>query len=353
MPKIPLIEALQSGKADKLIEVTTPDQVHELILSKGFKCIFEGHPRKSVLNEFHTTYAYYHPEGHSLTVSFGENNKMVFKHMIENTFSVGNSIKELRESTFIENEVDTETLAKTPPKHIPASQHDIWASIVRKGNHTSYGGAMAHFKRHVFKHGTNFAHAMANESIDQINHIHKVLDDHAKLSGYKKFVPRIMKNGFSGHHVEVDHLNSNGEVNSTSVLTQSDDPHKFLKHAGYKESGGGGSAVEDIDFDSINLAEALPTFHGYKLGQLVKINTRHPTYSNTLTYGSARTNRSGKENFLDRNQKAQQHNQLGIIVGRDSKDDHLQVAIHRHNYGPGQNFSQAIHKDALSAIKHK
>ena len=88
--------------------------------------------------------------------------------------------------------------------------------------------------------------------------------------------------------------------------------------------------------------------HGYKIGQVVKINTKHPSYDQFWNpYGkSARTTKD-----TTKWNRAHQHAQLGVVLGKEG-DNHLQVAIHRHGFS-GQNTSQKVHKDALSPIKHK
>jgi hypothetical protein len=93
---------------------------------------------------------------------------------------------------------------------------------------------------------------------------------------------------------------------------------------------------------------------------VVKINPNHPSYDNfsNRTYGSDnyrhRKKLGLKTGFgASKADKAQSRVQLGVVIGNSGdpdKPNHLQVAIHRHSYG-GQNFSQAVHKDALSAVR--
>jgi hypothetical protein len=108
--------------------------------------------------------------------------------------------------------------------------------------------------------------------------------------------------------------------------------------------------------DSISEVK-LPSVHGFKIGQVVKINPNHPSYDSfsNRTYGSSNYRHRKKlglptEFGASKAGRAQARVQLGVVVGKDDKDDHLQVAIHRHSYG-GQNYSQRVHKDALSAVR--
>lgn len=68
--------------------------------------------------------------------------------------------------TFI-GEQSAQQIADNPPKFVPIERHDIWKNLVLKGGHTSYAGAVAHYQRHVMKHGTRVAHALAGESKEE------------------------------------------------------------------------------------------------------------------------------------------------------------------------------------------
>lgn len=340
-------------------------------------------------------------------------------------------------TTLIEGaEITPEHLAKNPPKFIPPEHHELWSHLVLKKQHRTYGSAVAHFKHHTKKWGYALTlltmsvideYDPLNEEYDgHLDNIHKVLDDHAKKHNYKHFVPRIMKSGFGGYHVEVDHLNKDGSFNSTSILTKSDDPNEFLKHCGYKESNDDDSAEdaegkdgdndgessaeignsEDKGFDnkfkkryngrafghalrvhrskeeesmssvierarqilgieskqteeeSDSISEVkLPSVHGFKIGQVVKINTQHPSYDSfgMRAYGSSNykhRKKLGLDTTKGGYKRAHGRVQLGVVIDHDrDKPDHIQVAVHRHKYGGGQNFSQAVHKDALSAVR--
>jgi hypothetical protein len=106
----------------------------------------------------------------------------------------------------------------------------------------------------------------------------------------------------------------------------------------------------------------LPSFHGFKVGDLVKINTQHPSISDFTHKSFNQTSykhhnkvmaQLGKEpkHSWDRGKLAQGRVQLGVVLGKDEKSDHLQVAFHQHGSGAHQNMSQAVHKDALTKIE--
>lgn len=48
--------------------------------------------------------------------------------------------------------ITTEELAEKPPKTCPEGLKDIWRTTVFNGNHTDFGGALAHFRRHINTH---------------------------------------------------------------------------------------------------------------------------------------------------------------------------------------------------------
>ena len=62
---------------------------------------------------------------------------------------------------------DPNNIANNPPKFVQSHHHTIWKALVLKNKHTSYGAAVNHFKRHVFKHGTFGADKLAKMSLGQ------------------------------------------------------------------------------------------------------------------------------------------------------------------------------------------
>lgn len=135
------------------------------------------------------------------------------------------AFKSYSESLDLSEDHNHEDIASNPPKFVPTHHHEIWKGLVLRSKHTSYGAAVNHYKRHMFKHGsyaaTKLAKISAGQSMtaealvtnpnvsdpsDKLNHSTKITTAGllgAKIRRYKKFgaTHSAFANGAKSHNV--------------------------------------------------------------------------------------------------------------------------------------------------------